>query len=424
MIVYKFGGASVKDASAVRNVCSIIANAPSELIVVVSAMGKTTNALESLVACYMNADTEGVKAAMAKLRDFHYSVAEELFDADELSSCMAGLSALLAALDSKLAVLPSADRDYEYDQIICFGELLSSCILSHALSASGVSNEWVDIRTILRTDSTFRDARIEWHASSVAAKAQFTFATAKAYVTQGFIGADNAGRSTSLGREGSDYTAAILAHLLNADNVTIWKDVPGVMTADPRWYPAATFVPEMTYWEAIELTYSGATVIHPKTLKPLQNKNIPLYVRSFLKPDDAGTVINGNTGSADMPTMLILKTNQVFLSISPKDFSFIVEGNLSEIFSVFDKFRVKMNLMQNSALNFSVCVDAGSNWKSMLDALSVNFNVKYNDGVELLNVRHFDEALLSKLLAGKELIDSQVTRKSARYVLKCSEWRF
>lgn len=420
MKIYKFGGASVRDAAGVRNVSDIVTAADGRLVVVVSAMGKTTNALETLVDAFFSGRHDECAGIVAALSDSHLRAADELMGAD--SPCHAALRSLLARLAEKVAGQPSLNYDFEYDQIICYGELLSSVIVSHYLNSIGRPARWVDIRTALKTDDNYRDARIDWQLS--ATFVPDAFAGADVCVTQGFIGSTINNLTTTLGREGSDYSAAIIGHILDAESVTIWKDVPGVMSSDPRWYPDAQFLPRLSYWEAIEMTYFGANVIHPKTLKPLQNKNIPLRVRSFVNPGAEGTVISSFDNSDSLPPMLILRRNQIFISMSPKDFSFIMEDNLSQIFSIFSRHKVKINLLQNSALNFSVCIDNTPKLPALLDELGRSYNTRYNDDLELLNIRHYDAATLASVISGKTIIDSQVTRKTARYVVKASPWNF
>lgn len=422
MRVFKFGGASVKDANGVRNLGAIINNYQEQLIVVISAMGKTTNAMEEIVQSYFDGQKEQVEAHYQSVRNYHQLIIDELFDKD--SKCQAWVDDLLLELRNKLQAAPSLNFDFEYDQIVPYGELLSTTIVSAYLNETGRCNEWVDIREVLKTDDIYRDAGVDWELTEKMMKERFVFKASSLFITQGFIGSTINNLSTTLGREGSDYTGAIIAHVLDAESLAIWKDVPGVLNADPRWYPRTKMLNELSYWEAIELTYYGAQVIHPKTLKPLQNKQIPLYVNSFINPQRQGTVIRHSELEGDMDPVYILKTNQVIITVSPKDFSFIMEDSLSEIFGVFSKYRVKMNLMQVSALNFSVCVDEKRNLDEVINELSERFLTRYNKEVELVTIRHYNDEAVQEMIGEKEVIDSQISRRTARYVVKKSPWNF
>ncbi|WP_282037686.1 aspartate kinase [Saccharicrinis aurantiacus] len=414
--VYKFGGASVKDANGVKNVINIIGKAKSKLVVVVSAMGKTTNAFESLLDAFFSENTEEMNKILQTIYDNHNRIIGELFEKNhpfnyDFDQCF-------NTLRQRLEKRPSLNYDFEYDQIVSFGEIFSTKIVSAYANLIAVENTWVDVREVLKTDENYRDAGVNWNLTSEFMKAQFSFNTTSVYFTQGFIGSTINNISTTLGREGSDYTGAVIAHILNANALTIWKDVPGVLNADPRWYEKAVLLPEISYSEAIELSYYGAQVIHPKTLKPLQNKSIPLYVRSFIDSDKEGSVIqNSEVNTTSLP-VFILKKNQIFITVSPKDFSFILEDNLSDIFHIFSEHKVKINLMQNSALNFSVCVNEGRTITALLKALSADFIVRYNTGVELLTIRSYNDEVIEELTFGKEIIDSQLSRKTARFVIK------
>ena len=422
MRVFKFGGASVTDAEGVKNLGEIIKNHEGNLIVVISAMGKTTNAMENLVQSYFDQNKEEVASCYQVVKQYHQQIVSELLGAD--STYQNQIEVLLERLWIKLQSTPSLNFDFEYDQIVPFGELFSTTIVSAYLNASGQQNEWVDIRDVLKTDDIYRDAGVDWELTHQMMKDRFQFKKVSLYLTQGFIGSTINNLSTTLGREGSDYTGAIIAHVMDGEYLAIWKDVPGVLNADPRWYPRAKKLDELSYWEAIELTYYGAQVIHPKTLKPLQNKGIPLYVNSFINPENKGTVIRHSELKGEMDPVFILKTNQVIITVSPKDFSFIMEDNLSEIFSVFSKHRVKMNLMQVSALNFSVCVDEKRNLDEVIVELGDHFLTRYNKDVELVTVRHYTDEAVAEMIANKEVIDSQISRRTARYVVKKSDWNF
>jgi len=422
MLVYKFGGASVKDAEGVRNLAGIVKGVQDRLIVVVSAMGKTTNAMEEVTGLYFKGELDKSADAFSRIKTDHLAVVRDLFGVD--SVCEKELSVWFRKVFEKLIIPPSLNYDFEYDQIVPYGELFSTLIISHYLNSEGIINKWVDIRKVLKTNEQYREAETDWERSGKLMRETMTFDTYNIYVTQGFIGGTLNDLSTTLGREGSDYTSAVLGYLFNADSVSIWKDVPGILNADPRWYPDAEKIDEISYREAIELSFYGAQVIHPKTIKPLENKKIPLLVRSFLEPDSKGTVIYELKGHLDLPPVYILKKDQVLLTISPKDFSFIMENNLSEIFSIFSKRRVKINLMHNSAINFSVCINSIDSLDELVNELQEKYVVKYNEDLELISVRHYTDEAVEKILKGKDIIDSQVSRNTARYVVRRSEWTF
>lgn len=420
--IFKFGGASIKDAEGVKNVCSIIKKNKHHMVVVISAMGKTTNAMEELVEAFFDQDKLRIKSAYDLIYEYHNQIISELFGND--SSFQQKFDELLNSLWERLQPHSSNDYDFEYDQIVSFGELISTQIVSNYANLIGVNNQWVDIRDVIKTDENYRDAGINWGLSSQFGKKEFGFKNQSIYITQGFLGSTIENKTTTLGREGSDYSGAVLAYILDASSLTIWKDVPGVLNADPRWYPKAQKLSEISYSEAIELAYYGAQVIHPKTLKPLQNKGIPLYVKSFIDETLMGTVIQSvEHHGVDLP-VYILKPDQLFITISPKDFSFIVEDNLSDIFSIFSRNKVKINLMQNSALNFSVCVNNIRETDKLLASLNLNFKVKYNEDVELVTIRNYTDQSIEEMIMGKEVVDSQLSRNTARYVLKKSNWNF
>ena len=331
---------------------------------------------------------------------------------------------LLNKLWERIQINPGREYDLEYDQIVPFGELLSTHIISAYGNSVGVRNQWLDVRKMIKTDENYRDAGINWGLSSQFVLKTIDFSKQSLYITQGFIGSTINNNTTTLGREGSDYSGAVLAHILDAESLSIWKDVPGVLNADPRWYPSAQKLNEISYPEAIELAYYGAQVIHPKTLKPLQNKNIPLYVKSFEDISLSGTVIKSVESQVLEIPVYILKKQQLFITISPKDFSFILEDNLSQIFAIFSQHKIKINLMQNSALNFSVCVDDVRDINSLLKTLQDDFMVRYNNHVELLTIRNYTQEAIALITKGKDVIDSQLSRNTARYVLKESEWVF
>ncbi|TLX77428.1 aspartate kinase [Labilibacter sediminis] len=420
--VFKFGGASVKDAAGVKNVCRIISRNNNNMVVVISAMGKTTNAMEDLVEAYFELDELAVKKLYDSIYEYHNQIVSELFEVDH--SFNEKFDELFKSLWKRLQVHSSGDYDYEYDQIVSYGEMLSTQIVSNYANNISLLNEWVDVRDVIKTDENYRDAVINWGLSAQLGHKTFSFKNQSLYITQGFLGSTINNQTTTLGREGSDYSGAIIAHILEAEHLTIWKDVPGVLNADPRWYPSAQKLKEISYPEAIELAFYGAQVIHPKTLKPLQNKGIPLYVKSFIDESIEGTVIRSVEHQRTEVPVYILKKDQLFITISPKDFSFILEGNLRDIFSIFTEHKVKINLMQNSALNFSVCVNNIRQVNVLIDALKVNYTVRYNEDVELVTVRNYTTESIEEITSGKEIVDSQLSRNTARYVIKKSDWVF
>lgn len=416
MKVFKFGGASVKDADAVKNVANVLKRFPEDNIcMVVSAMGKTTNALEQLLNAYVA--KEDVQEKLDTLKKFHYDIMDQLF-ADRSNKVYDEVNNLFVELEWAIEEEPNENYDYDYDQIVSLGELLSTKIVSYYLNSIGLENQWIDARDIIRTDNTYRDAKVDWKLSNELASSKID-KSQKLIITQGFIGVTSENFTTTLGREGSDYSAALLAYFTDAESVTIWKDVPGMLNADPKWFDDTKQLNHISYKEAIELSYYGATVIHPKTIKPLQNKNIPLYVKSFLHPELQGTEINNETTSDSLIPSFIFKVDQILISISPKDFSFIVEENLSDIFSLFAKYQVKINLMQNSAINFSVCADNYSRRvEPLINELKEKYKVLYNDGLELVTIRHYDDDTLKRVLENKGVLLEQKTRNTARYVMK------
>lgn len=417
MKVFKFGGASVKDAAGVRNVAKVLSHFPDDdLLIVVSAMGKTTNALEEVV--WAKADGRSTKEMVEKLKAAHAGVLAEVAPGGD--SAVEALEGAFKELQRTLAQGSSGDKDRDYDQIVSQGELWSTLIVSAHLEHAGITNTWVDARTIVRTDDTYRSARIDWDTSERRASSLLAEVvdSPKRIVTQGFIGFSIEGDTTTLGREGSDFSAAIFAYLLDAESVTIWKDVPGMFNADPKLFPDTKLLSHISYREAIELSYFGASVIHPRTLQPLQKKHIPLYVRSFVDLAAAGSTIDDRSENDSLIPSFIIKPGQVLISITPRDLSFIVEENLSGIFASFAKHGVCINLMQNSAVAFTVCVDNDNRVKPLVLDLRRDYEVRWNEGLELVTVRHFDEPTLAKLTHGKEVLIEQRSRNTARFVVK------
>lgn len=416
MNVYKFGGASVKDADGVKNLFKIINTQKENLIIVVSAMGKMTDALEVLCNAYFH-KTGDTASAFLRIKDFHQNIINDLFgtSADEVTRLTDNLYCELQnILDSD----PSLSYDYEYDRIICFGELLSTTIISAYMEKQGRKAKFIDIRKCLITDQNYRNACVNLELSSQLCRKTFTFQDTFMYITQGFIAGTTTNQTTTLGREGSDYTAALLANLLDAESVTIWKDVPGIMNADPKLYKDTEIISKMSYKEAIELSNCGAKVIHPKTIKPLQNKGIPLYVRSFLYLESHGSVIRELDERLNLPPIFIDKGNQLLLTLSPRDFSFIAEEKLSRIFAILAKYRLRLNLMQTSAITFSFCIDLNEAiFESFINELHDEYEVLYNTNVRLLTIRHYNEDVIARLTANKNILVEQRSRLTARFVV-------
>ncbi len=416
MKIFKFGGASVKNAEAVKNVVQILGSFKGEKIgVVVSAMGKTTNLLEKLVDEYVN--DRNPLAVIEESKAFHDQILNELFE-DKSHVIFARVETLFGALEKRINTEPSSNYAYEYDQLVGYGELLSTTIVSAYINEKSGACEWLDARKLIRTNVTYKEAKIDWDTTHELVNGAVRNVEAHLFMTQGFLGHTNTGHATTLGREGSDFSAAILAHCLEAESVTIWKDVPGVLNADPKWFDNTQKLNHISFKEAIELSYYGATVIHPKTIQPLKNKNIPLFVKSFVKPEESGTVIHEDTSADSLIPSFIFKMKQVLISISPKDFSFMVEENLSEIFEHFASHRVKINLMQNSAISFSVSVDESPQVQKLIAKLRETYNVKYNDGLELVTIRHYDQETLDRVSTDKKILVEQKSRATARLIMK------
>lgn len=426
MKVFKFGGASVKDAQSVANVAKIIENhADGPLVVVVSAMGKTTNALEKLTEAYFEGRTQEASAIYNTLKGFHEEIAYGLFTTKN-HVALNTIEQSFYHLYYYLQETPGKNFNFEYDRIVSFGETISTQIVSHYLTEIGITCQWFDASKLIITDTHYRDAGVDWLKTENAVKSNMLpFFQKNAQhnnpvaITQGFLGGTTQGFITTLGREGSDYSAAILAYTLKATEVVIWKDVPGLLNADPKMFDNTQLLQNISYQEAIELAYYGATVIHPKTLKPLLKRDIPLKVKSFTAPDQPGSIINKEFLNDSRFPSYIFKTNQILLSIFPKDFSFIAEQNLSRIFSDFARNNVKINLMQNSALSFSVCFDEDRiKTPNLLKSLEKIYNLKYNTGAQLITIRHYEKADLSIVLKDKEILMEQKNRTTLQWVVK------
>lgn len=418
MQVFKFGGASVKDAESVKNVAKVISLFPEQKIaIVISAMGKTTNALERLAKAYFY-KSENPEIILQDIKSNHLSICNDLFSSTH-HQIYTDLENAFVELYWAIEDEPTGSFDFEYDQIVSMGEILSTKIVSAFLNEIHIQNKWVDARGVIQTDNSYREGKVDFELTERLINTQLKaeFEKSNLVITQGFIGGTSENFTTTLGREGSDYTASILAYCLNANDVTIWKDVPGVLNADPKWFSKTTKIKELSYQDAIELTYYGATVIHPKTIKPLQNKQIPLFVKSFINPKEEGTVIKDGEKRLNVPSY-IFKVNQILISIQPKDFSFIAEDNLSDIFQLFSQHKVKINLMQLSAISFSVCCDDDEKITELISNLSKVFKVLYNKEVELMTVRYFNADTISNLTNNKIVLLEQRSRYTVQMVMK------
>lgn len=416
MQVFKFGGASVKDANGVKNLVSVLQQVGyKDTLIVVSAMGKTTNALEIAIKNYFENKAE-LQSSLQDVIKYHNEILLELFD-NENHSVFKKVFKLFNELNLFLNTNKSTDYNFVYDHVIGFGELVSTTIISEYLNAVGLENNWLDVRDYIKTDSYFRRANINWNETQSLITKNFNTSTLN--ITQGFLGSDSNNFTTTLGREGSDYTAAVFAYCLNAGSVTIWKDVPGVLSADPRYFENAKLLNKISYTEAIELAFYGASVIHPKTLQPLQGKEIPLYVKSFLNPEASGTRIGKNVTLEPMTPCFIVKKNQVLISLSSLDFSYIVEENISEIFNLLHSYKMKVDVIQNSAISFSVCVDnIYNNLEKLLHHLKAKFKVSYNENVSLYTIRHYNEVAINQIEAGKTVLLKQITQETVQVVTK------
>jgi aspartate kinase len=417
MQVFKFGGASTNSAKGIQNVAKIVAqHLDKPLVIIISAMGKMTNALEELLAA--TRENRDPMPYYNHVRDYHLQIVNELFP-DKSHRIYSDLEGVFFTIMNAYK-LNEEDYDYQYDQMVGLGEMLSSKIVSYYLQQTGINNQWIDVKNCIATDSTFREGKVNWTQSEnqIRETAKRVFASCNCLVTQGFLGGNDKGRIVTLGREGSDYSAAIFAYCLNAENMTIWKDVPGFLNADPRYFKDAKKLDQISYSEAIELAYYGATIIHPKSIKPLQNRHIPLIVKSFNNPDADGTIILNELPEKSKTPCYICKPNQVLISIYPKDFSFIAEQNISYIFFVFAEHNMKINLIQNSAVSFTVCADENKQrFDDLIAALSNNFRVRYNTQLELISIRHYSEKDIQDVTGKKLVLLEQRNRTTAQLVL-------
>ncbi|MCB0585833.1 MAG: aspartate kinase [Phaeodactylibacter sp.] len=417
--VFKFGGSSLKDAAAVRNVANILRNYNKEkLAIVVSAMGKTTNALETVVEAHAARNGEAF-SILNDIKAQHYRIIDELFGRED--EVYASVNDTFVEVEWVLEEEPHENYDYMYDQIVSAGELASSKIVAAFLNKVGLKTQWLDARDIILTDNIFREGWVQWEETlERSAKIARPMLEKEGFIlTQGFIGSTSENFTTTLGREGSDYTAAIFSYCLDADDMTIWKDVPGVLTADPRLFENVVKLGRLSYREAIEMTYYGAKVIHPKTIKPLQNKSIPLFVKSFIEPTGEGTVISDEVED-NYPPMVAVETNQCLLSISTLDFSFVAEHHISYIFNLIAGLRIQVNMMQNSAISFSLIInDIDDKADRLAELLKDKFKVMMDRGLELITVRHYQQDVLDNLRRGKiVLLEEKIKDKTVQMAVK------
>ena len=415
MKIYKFGGASVKDVEGVKNVLHVLKHEGfKNTLIVISAMGKMTNAFEKITNSYYN-KTADLQQNIEFVSNYHLDIINELFEEKSHPAHME-VEQLFGQLSGFLIQNKSTDYNFIYDQIVGFGELLSTKIVSNYLNKNNVETNWIDVREYIKTDANYRDASVNWEQTS---KNITNLSSNKLYITQGFLGSNSNKDTTTLGREGSDYTAAIFAYCLNAISVTIWKDVNGVLNADPRYFKTTELLQQISYSEAIEMAFYGASVIHPKTLKPLENKNIPLYVRSFSSLENKGTTVGKGKDLVPEIPCFILKQYQILVSISALDFSFMVEHNLSELFKILHNYKLKVNLIQNSALSFSVCIeDKFNNFQQFLTDLRLNYNVNYIENVSLYTIRHANVKAVAEIEEKGNVLLKQATKGTVQVVMQ------
>ena len=421
MQVFKFGGASVKDAEGIKNVASVLQKVGyKNTLIVISAMGKTTNALEVVIDNYFNNKKE-LQSAILDVKEYHINILMDVFDVDsyrmEHHPIYKKVTDLFNELSTFLEINKSPDYNFVYDQVIGYGELLSTVIISAYFNDIGIKNTWLDAREHIKTDTYYRKGNVRWEDTQALITKHVD--TSILNITQGFIASDANNFTTTLGREGSDYTAAIYAYCLNAENVTIWKDVPGVLNADPRYFENAQLLHKISYREAIELAFYGASVIHPKTLQPLQQKQIPLYVKSFLKPKEPGTMIGKELILEPNIPCFIVKKNLALISLSSIDFSFIVEDSIGELFNLLYTYKMKVDVIQNSAISFSVCVDnTYNNLEKLLQHLKAKFKVTCHENVSLYTIRHYNDEDIKQLEKGKTILLKQLTEDTVQIITK------
>lgn len=420
MKVFKFGGASVNSVDRIKNLASIVERfREEELVIIISAMGKTTNALEKVVEAFYVGKKEEALQLFEIVKNQHLTTAKYLL-VTHYNGCAEQLNDFFTEVEWLLHDKPVREFDYYYDQVVCVGELLSTCIISHFLNQEKLGNQWLDVRDIIRTDDNFRDAGVDWNYT--AEKTTQAWASLSAgkniLITQGFIGSTDENESTTLGREGSDYTAALFANMLNAESLTIWKDVEGVMNADPKQFPDAQLISELNFNEVIEMAFYGAQVIHPKTIKPLQNKGIPMYVKCFLDPSLPGTVIH-KKNIKGLPPIIVIKEKQLLVHLNSRDFSFMGEEPMRQLYGIFAQTRVRPNLIQTGAIGVQICMDDKQDKTDQFASqASTLFDVQLEKDLHLLTIRHYNEALVSTMLEGKEVVLMQKTQETIQILYK------
>lgn len=421
MKVFKFGGASLESIERIHKVGAIVQSFPDEkLLIVISAMGKITNELEKVAQSFFLRKREIAAQLLYNIEHQHLEVAAALLGTRE-HPLFQQLQQFFTEAEWTLGEKPMRTYDYYYDQLVSLGELLSTAIVSAWFNQAGIKNTWLDVRDIFRTDDNFRDANIDWAITqrNITEKVLPLFNDTDIVVTQGFIGSTDQNESVTLGREGSDYSAAVFANMLDAESQTIWKDVEGLKNADPKLFPNTINIPEISYSEVIEMAYYGAQVIHPKTIKPLQNKQIPLFVKCFLNKDLPGTVIREEVDHTQLPPIIVLKKNQVLITVTSRDYAFITEDKISDIYDIFHDLKIKINLMQNAAISFSCCIDNNpEKIEQLIKTLHHDFKLAYNEGLELLTVRYFRNGLLEELSNGRTVLLEQKSLITVQRILK------
>jgi aspartate kinase len=430
MKVFKFGGASVNSVERIQNLAGIVKLYEKDpLVIIISAMGKTTNGLEKVAEAFYAGNKEEALQLFDAVKQYHVNISKYLL-VTHFNECLAQLSDFFTEVEWLLHDKPVREFDYYYDQVVCVGELLSTCIISHYLNEAGITNEWLDVRDLVRTDNNFRDAGIDWSITEerirmAVNRRQVTEAppvnhqlTTNIYITQGFIGSTDDNESTTLGREGSDYTAAVFANILNAESLSIWKDVEGVMNADPKLFPDAQLISELNFTEVIEMAYYGAQVIHPKTIKPLQNKGIPLHVKCFLDPSLPGTVIH-KKNIKNLPPIIVIKQNQALLHLNSRDFSFVGEEPMSKLYKLFSKIKLRPNLIQTGAIGVQVCLDYRAEKIEQLASEAADlFDVQVEKELNLLTIRHYNPEVFEQLTHGKSIVLTQRTQQTIQALYK------
>ncbi|MBI2282552.1 MAG: aspartate kinase [Bacteroidetes bacterium] len=416
MKVFKFGGASVNSVERIQNLAGIVKSYQDQpLVIIISAMGKTTNSLEKVAESFYAGNKNEALQLFDAVKQHHLNISKYLL-VTQFNECLLQLTDFFTEVEWLLHDKPVREYDYYYDQVVCIGELLSTAIISHYLNESGISNEWLDVRDLLRTDNTFRDASVDWETTSE--RIRYTVSQPGIYLTQGFIGCTADNESTTLGREGSDFTAAIFANILNAESLTIWKDVEAVMNADPKRFPEAQPLQELNFTEVIEMAYYGAQVIHPKTIKPLQNKGIPLHVKCFLNPELPGTLIH-KKNSRELPPIIVVKENQALLHLNSQDFSFVGEEPMSWLYTMLHKLKTKPNLIQTGAINVQLCMDYRAEKIEQLAAAAASlFDVQVEKDLTLLTIRHYNTATFEQLTRGKEIVLTQRTVDTVQVLVR------